>query len=141
MLEYSVEKTVQQTMTSYANKLLPLILLFILHPAVQAQAADLPSKEEALTIIANHEDLKSHLFTVVHIEPGKLREKNGFIHDQALLITVLGPKSAGDTVRILKQYTMFYSQEYGWYLQRVLNDSRGIYVEISSQTRGRVFVR
>lgn len=128
-------------MINYATKILPLILTLCLAPAGLAQLAEAPSQEVALTIIASHEELKPRLFKIVHITTGTLQEKCGFTHDQAISVTALGPKSAGDTTRVLKKYTLLYSQEYGWYLQRISTDSRGIFIEISSQRQGKVFVR
>jgi len=126
---------------NHATKILPLIFMLALSPASIAQLADPPSKEDALTIIAGHEELKPRLFKIVHIAPGTLQEKSGFTHHQAILVTALGPKSAGEPTRVLKKYTMLYSEEYGWYLQRIATNSRGLYIEINSQRRGRVFVR
>ncbi len=67
--------------------------------------------------------------------------QGGFRHHTAKRVSFFGPNNGGDTSQALGNYTMLYSVEYGWFLQKSGRDARGSFLEISSQTKGRVFVR
>lgn len=127
-----------KTLTSILAGCLAVFLFSSAH--AEANPAAL-SKEEALTIISTMERLPARSYRVVHITDGSLEDENGFHHQFAKKVSFLGPQSNQNTSRSLKHHTMLYSTEYGWYLQRIATDTRGFYLEISSQTKGRVFVR
>lgn len=124
-----------------------LLLILCLVPtlATAQNQRPLPSEKDALEIISTFEQTSDRHYKIVHITSGTLQEKDGFRADQVARITVFAP-GRGDrnnTIRgrEIKYYTMHWSPTYGWYLQAQRKDARGIYLEISSQTRGRVFVR
>jgi hypothetical protein len=72
---------------------------------------------------------------------GTQDEKGGFRHHVAKRVSFIGPNNGSDTNQTLGKYTMLYSVEYGWFLQKGGRDARGFFLEISSQTKGRVIVR
>ena len=104
-------------------------------------AADPPNEKDAIAIIATHEQIKASLYKIIRVTPGKQLEKNGFLQDNIVRVTTFAPASSGRPARVIKHYLMQYTEEYGWFLESTKNDARGVYLEISSQNMGRVFVR
>ena len=119
------------------------VLLFVsLVASANAQlAAEPPTERDALEIIATHEQIKASLYKIIYIIPGRQAEKDGFIHDNVIRVTAFGPQSVGQSARRVKRYLMKYTDEYGWFLESTKSDARGVYLEISSQKKGRVLVR
>jgi hypothetical protein len=99
------------------------------------------TKEQAINIISTLEELHPRHYHIIHMMEGTREEKDGFRHKLAMRVRFFGPKDNRDTRRVLRCYTMLHSAEYGWFLQRIGDDARGYYMEISSQTRGRIFIR
>jgi hypothetical protein len=121
---------------------LAIFLIASLITAANGQmTAEPPTEKDAITIIATHEDINSNLYKIIHITPGQQHEKDGFISENAIRITAFAPGSAGQRKREIKYYLMQYSDEYGWFIESTREDTRGIFLEISSQKKGRVIVR
>lgn len=128
----------------YAKKLaiLAFCLLGSLTIAAHAQLApEPPTEQEALEIISTHDHIKANLYKIILITPGKKQEKDGFIHDNIIRVTALAPRTAGRPSKTLRQYLLEHTEEYGWFIATAKNDARGIYLEISSQKKGKVFLR
>jgi hypothetical protein len=129
-------------MTRYMIPCLAVLLTMILGQTSHANSASsLLTKEEAINIIATLEELAPRHYQIIHIMDGSLQEKDGFIHKQAKRVRFFGPRDNRDTRRVQRYYTMIYSMNYGWFLQRSGEDARGYYMEISSQIEGRIFIR
>lgn len=129
-------------MTRYLSPAFAILLSLILCPSSYANSALTKlSKEEAINIIATLEELHPRHYQIIHMMDGSREEKDGFRYNHAKRIRFFGPKDHRDTRRVLRCYTMLYTPEYGWFLQRSGNDARGYYMEISSQTKGRIFIR
>ncbi len=110
--------------------------------AANAQVlAEPPTEKDAISIISTHDDINSSLYKIIHIRAGRQLEENGFISDNVVRITAFAPESAGRPKRVIKHYLLQYTDEYGWFIESTKEDTRGIYLEISSQKKGRVFVR
>ncbi|MFK7909793.1 MAG: hypothetical protein AB8F34_04240 [Akkermansiaceae bacterium] len=118
-----------------------LLLGFLMNSASAQLTAEPPSERVALEIIADHESIRANLYQIIRITPGQQQDKDGFIAGNVIRVTAFAPKSAGRPTRAIKNYLMHYTEEYGWFLESVKEDARGIYLEISSQKKGRVFVR
>ena len=120
-----------------------IMALFMVTPyAAHASQSDPGlSNEDAVKIISTLERLHPRHYRVIHIYSGTQTQKDGFRHHLAKRISFYGPKDKRDTTHTLRHCTMLYSAEYGWFLQRTDHDTRGSFLEISSQTKGRVFVR
>jgi hypothetical protein len=100
-----------------------------------------PTGKDAVTIISTHDDINPGLYKVIHITPGKQLGENGFMSENVVRVTAFAPESAGRPKRVIRHYLLQHDAEYGWYIETVREDTRGVYVEISSQIKGRVFVR
>lgn len=118
-----------------------VLIGFLIGTASAHSAGALPTQKEAAAIISTHEDIKASFYKVIRITLGKQMVKEGFIHENVLRVTAFAPASAGRPMRGIKHYLMHYTEEYGWFLEAQKSDSRGVYLEISSQKKGRVFVR
>jgi hypothetical protein len=119
-----------------------ILLLGSLITSVNAQLApEPPSERVALDIISTHEQIKASLYKVIRITPGRQQDKDGFIYENVIRVTAFAPESAGQPTREIKHYLMNYTDEYGWFIESVKRDARGVYLEISSQNKGRVYVR
>jgi len=121
-----------------------LAALFVLLSIPQLYASEVVpdlSKKDALDIIATFDELAPRHYQINHIMDGTQETKDGFRHYRAKRISYMGPKNNQDTRRVFLTCTMLYTQEYGWFLQRHGNDARGCFLEISSQKRGRIFIR
>lgn len=129
-------------MTRYLVPCFALLFSLMLSQTSSANSAPSPlTKEEAIQMISTLEELHPRHYQIIHIMDGTLEEKDGFRHKHAKRVRFFGPKNNRDTRRILRCYTMLYNPEYGWFLQRSGQDARGYYLEISSQTQGRLFIR
>ena len=129
-------------MHSSILSLFVVIILSVLSTPTNAQIQPTPpTPKEALAIISTHERLKANLFKVIRITPGQLLEKNGFQHKHVIRVMAFAPVSGGRPKRTIRHYIMHYTAEYGWFLETIQQDARGIYLEISSQNKGRIFVR
>ena len=117
-----------------------ICLIFTVSARAEVPQSSL-SKEDAITIISTVERLNPRHYQVIHIMDGTQDEKGGFRHHTAKRVSFLGPNNGADTSQALRHYTMLYSVEYGWFIQKGGRDSRGRFLEISSQTKGRVFLR
>lgn len=119
-----------------------LILIGSLIAAANAQlSTEPPSEKDALAIISTHEDINSNLYKIIHITPGRQLGNDGFMSDNMVRVTAFAPASAGRPKREIKQYLMQYTDEYGWFIEIRKEHTRGVYLEISSQKKGQVFVR
>lgn len=119
-----------------------LLLIGLLMSTASAQtSSEPPTEKEAIAIISTHEDIKASFYKIIRITPGRQMEKEGFIHENVLRVTAFAPGSAGRPSRGIKHFLMYYTEKYGWYMESERRDSRGVYLEISSQKKGRVFVR
>ncbi len=120
-----------------------VVALFMATPhAVHASESDPGlSNEDAVKIIATLERLHPRHYHVIHTFSGSQTQKDGFRHHFAKRISFFGPKDKQNTTRTLRHCTILYTAEYGWFLQRIDRDARGLFLEISSQIKGRVFVR
>ena len=128
----------------HKNNPITLVLILLGSLALTAHAqitAEPPSEKEALAIISTHEQIRASLYKIIRITPGKQLEKNGFLQDNVVRVTSFAPSNAGRPTRTVKNYLMQYNQEYGWFLESTKSDARGVYLEISSQKLGRVFLR
>lgn len=121
--------------------LLAGMLFMLMNPALALAGEPMPTEKEALAIISTHERLKSNLYKIVRLTRGKFVEKDGFIHEEVIRVTAFSPMSGGNPKRELRHFLMKYHYEYGWFLEKIREDARGTYLEISSQKKGRVFVR
>lgn len=127
------------TMNPFA---LAIVVVASLITAANAQmTAALPTEKDAVAIIATYDNINSSLYKIIHITPGKQLGEDGFVSENVVRITAFAPESAGRPKRGLKHYLLHYSDEYGWYIEITKEDTRGVYVEISSQKKGQVFVR
>lgn len=104
-------------------------------------AAIPPGEKDAINIIATHDEINPALYRIIHITPGRQQGEDGFVSENVVRITAFAPGSAGRPKREIKHYLLQYDEEYGWYLELTQQDSRGTFVEISSQKKGRVIVR
>jgi hypothetical protein len=121
---------------------LTMVLLLVSPHAVHASQTDSDlNKDDAVKIISTLERLHPRHYQVIHILDGTQNQKDGFNHHFAKQISFFGPKDGSDTTRTLRYCTMLYSAEYGWFFQRKGRDARGFFLEISSQIKGRVFIR
>ncbi len=130
-------------MPSIQPIVLAVLLIASSLTAAHAQTtAQPPDDKEAISIISTHEDINSNLYRVIHIMPGKrLDEEDGFVSENAVRVTAFAPASAGRPKRGIKHYLLQHSEEYGWFIEATKEDTRGVYLEISSQKKGRVIVR
>jgi hypothetical protein len=121
------------------------LVVFILGSLVLTAHAQIvpepPSHKDAMDVISTHEQIKASLYKIIRVTPGKQLAKDGFLQDNVARITAFAPASAGRPERMIKHYLMQYSEEYGWFLESQRTDARGVYLEISSQKMGRVFLR
>lgn len=129
-------------MKSYATAHIVIILTLVFsHTALADRAPGDITKQEVVDIISTLEELHPRHYEIIHIMDGSLTEKDGFRHNHAKRISFFGPKNNRDTRRLIRSYTMLYSPEFGWFLQRTSHDAQGHFIEVSSQTKGRVFLR
>lgn len=117
-----------------------ICLFFTVSARAEASQSSL-SKEDAIKIISTIERLNPRHYKVIHIMDGTQDEKCGFRHHAAKRVSFLGPNNGTDTNQAFRHYTLLYSVEYGWFFQKGGRDARGFFLEISSQTKGQVFVR
>lgn len=121
---------------------LVVFLTALLAASARAQSApEPPSGREALEIISTHERIKAGLYKIIRITPGSLQDRDGFITGSVIRVSAFAPASAGRPKRSIKHYLMYHNEEYGWFIECEGEDARGVYLEISSQKKGRVFVR
>ena len=121
---------------------LAVFLVGLLICAANAQiTAEPPSEKDAVIVISTHDDINSSLYKIIHIIPGQQREEDGFVSGNVVRVTVFAPESAGRPKREIKHYLMRYTDEYGWFIESTKEGTRGVYLEISSQKKGRVIVR
>ncbi|MBK1830315.1 hypothetical protein JIN77_06240 [Verrucomicrobiaceae bacterium R5-34] len=129
-------------MTILNARSLAWLASILLLTCFQAQANDdFPSEQEATSIIATHEEIKASFYQVIRMTPGKHMGKDGFIQENVLRVSVFAPNSASHPSRVIKHYLMQYHPTYGWFLEKTKEDSRGVYLEISSQKQGRIYLR
>ncbi|NWK56779.1 hypothetical protein HW115_14245 [Verrucomicrobiaceae bacterium N1E253] len=121
--------------------LIPLVFYLSAMAGAATAAPSELSKEQAIEIIATLEELHPRHYQIIHLMDGSLERKDGFRHQSAKRVQFFGPKDHRDTRRVLRSCTLLHSAEYGWFLQRSAEDARGHYLEISSQTKGRIFIR
>lgn len=124
----------------------PLIVAMLLIgsfiAAANAQMTAVPPNEkDAINIIATYDDINPTLYRIIHITPGRQQDQDGFVAENVVRITAFAPGSAGRPKREIKHYLLQYDEEYGWYIELTQQDTRGIFIEISSQKKGRVIVR
>lgn len=62
------------------------------------------------------------------------------MHENVIRVTVFALKSAGQPTREIKHFPMQHTDGYSWFIECAKEDARGIYLEISSQKKGRVIV-
>ena len=100
-----------------------------------------PNGKDAVAIISTHDDINPSFYKVIHITPGKQVGEDGFVSENVIRVTAFAPESAGRPKRAIRHFLLQHEEEYGWYIETAREDTRGVYVEISSQKKGRVFVR
>ncbi len=123
---------------------LPTVILLLGYFITSAHAqltTEPPSERDALEIISAHERIKASLYKVIRITPGQQQDKDGFIEGNVTRVTVFAPRSAGRPTRTIKNYLLYHTDEYGWFIESIKQDTRGVYLEISSQKKGRIYVR
>lgn len=122
--------------------ILAILLIGSLITAANAQmTAAPPAAKDVIAIISTYDDINSNLYKVIHITPGKQQGEDGFISENVVRVTAFAPESAGRPKRVIKHYLLQHGDEYGWYIETTKEDTRGVYVEISSQKKGLVIVR
>ena len=127
-------------MNTMPSLIAALISLCIITANAQS-SSNLPAEQDAITIISTHEDIRASLYKIIHITPGSQNQEDGFIRENVIRVTAFAPSSAGQPTRSIRHYLMYYSEEYGWFIEAQRSDARGVYIEISSQKKGRVFIR
>ncbi|MFT4549526.1 MAG: hypothetical protein ACI8XO_003679 [Verrucomicrobiales bacterium] len=131
-------------MKQHTNHALATLVLFValalgLHPAAAQDEEPKPiTRVLAAKLIADFYEIGTSEVKVAYILHGKLR-KEGFEADRAAEVTFIRPVvSEGRRRRAVHSIRFQHDDQLGWFLKAVVEQNGRTYIDICSETEGRI---